>query len=257
MIPLLIRSVVEKHDFHSIKTHQYAIEILLALSFNDEARSILQKDSDLIKCLKILKKSNEEAIQRVTNLLIWELEQNHNVSHPGASTIVAAVSKCKFDIMISYSHNDKVLCFEICNFLEKDGFHVWLDRDRIHGDAIVAMADAIENSEFVIICMSDSYKSSPYCQAEANYAFQRRCKLVPLLMKPKYKPDGWLGFITSGKIYVDFTKYELNQAYSLLKKEIEKKREILANKSKESEIIHESLMPISSPTKPAHQQLLM
>ena len=35
-----------------------------------------------------------------------------------------------------------------------------------------AMADAVENSEFVIMCMSDSYKQSTYCQAEAEYAFK-------------------------------------------------------------------------------------
>jgi hypothetical protein len=254
MIPLLIRCVVEKQDFHSMKTQLYAIEILLALSFNDEASSILQKDSNLIKCLATLKNSNEEAIQRATNHLIWELEQKHNIPHASAPHVA---SKWKFDIMISYSHNDKKLCYEICDFLEKDGFHVWLDRDRMHGDAIVAMADAIENSEFIIICMSETYKSSPYCQAEANYAFQQQCKLLPLVVKPKYKPDGWLGFITSGKIYVDFTKHELNLAYSLLKNEIEKKREIVADKPKESEVTHEPIMPISSPTKLDQCQALM
>jgi hypothetical protein len=239
MIHLLVRCVIEKHSFHSVKIQQYAMEILLALCFNDSALSILEKESDLIKCLATLKNSNEGAIQRAANHLSWQLERKHNISIAIASDVVSK-SKSKLDIMISYSHSGKKLCFQICEFLEKDGFHVWIDRDRMHGDAIVAMADAIENSEFVIICMSESYKLSPYCQAEATYAFQRRRKLVPLVMKAKHKPDVWLGFITSGKIYVDYTKHEFDLACSLLK------GEIIANKSKILELTHEPIHPSSS-----------
>lgn len=118
----------------------------------------------------------------------------------------------------------------------------------MHGDAIVAMADAIENCEFVIICMSESYKLSPYCQAEATCAFHRRHKLVPLVIKEKHKPDGWLGFITSGKIYVDYAKHEFDLACSLLK------REIIANKPKMLETAPEAILPSSSPTKVHHCQ---
>ncbi|CAF3520207.1 unnamed protein product [Rotaria sp. Silwood1] len=39
-------------------------------------------------------------------------------------------------------------------------------------------------------------------------------------MKSYYKPDGWLGIIVSGKIYVDFVKLEFVLAYEKLKKEI-------------------------------------
>ena len=131
---------------------------------------------------------------------------------------------------------------------------MWIDRDRMHGDATVAMANAIENSQFVIICMSETYKTSPYCQAEANYAFQRQCKLVPLLMQPKYKPDGWLGFITSGKIYVDFTKHELDVACTMLRKEIDDKREVIATKPTVSEVSHEIVLANLVPMKVYRRQ---
>ncbi|CAF3362850.1 unnamed protein product, partial [Rotaria socialis] len=39
-----------------------------------------------------------------------------------------------------------------------------------------------------------------------------------------YKPDGWLGIIASGKIYVDFAKIEFNLAYEKLKNEISQHR---------------------------------
>lgn len=251
MIPLLIRCVTEKQSFHSVKSQQYAIEALLTLTFNEDASSILCRDSDLIKCLEILKYSKDDKIERAANHLAWQLGQKRSI--PNAS-VAHDLSKSKFDIMISYSHCDKKLCFLICDFLEKLGFHVWIDRDRMHGDATVAMANAIENSQFVIICMSETYKSSPYCQAEANYAFQRQCKLVPLLMKPRYKPDGWLGFITSGKIYVDFTKHELDVACMMLRKEIDDKREVIGNKPTVSKVSHEIVLPNPAPMKVYRRQ---
>jgi hypothetical protein len=56
----------------------------------------------------------------------------------------------------------------------------------MHGFTMIAMADAIEHSKFVLICMSKAYKQSANCQVEANYSFERRCQLIPLVMKPKY-----------------------------------------------------------------------
>ena len=49
--------------------------------------------------------------------------------------------------MISYSHSDKQLCHQIHEQLVKDGFRVWIDRDHMHGATMIAMANAIENSE--------------------------------------------------------------------------------------------------------------
>ena len=75
-----------------------------------------------------------------------------------------------------------------------------------------AMADAVENSEFVIMCMSDAYKQSTYCQAEAEYAFKCKRRLIPLVMRQGYKPDGWLGFMIGSRMYIDFTRYDFDVA---------------------------------------------
>ncbi|CAF4985625.1 unnamed protein product, partial [Rotaria socialis] len=81
------------------------------------------------------------------------------------------------------------------------------------GSTMVGIANAIENSEHVVICMSNMYKQSVYCQSEAHYAFERRCRLIPIIVESNYKPDGWLGIIVSGKIYVNFAKDEFSKAY--------------------------------------------
>jgi hypothetical protein len=94
-----------------------------------------------------------------------------------------------------------------------------------------AMAQAIEQSQTVIICMSEDYRKSNCCRAEAHYAFQRQRKTVPVLLQKHYKPEGWLLFLIEQLLYVDFTKYEFRRAIEILLKEpkFEDVSEIKAN----------------------------
>ncbi|CAF0924268.1 unnamed protein product [Rotaria sp. Silwood1] len=253
IIPLLIRCIIEE-NFHKTKIQQYALEILLALSFNKDTLNILEQDIKFMNYLKILENSTEENLQRVANHLLWQFDQK--ISIHTVNTLNSSCSNSKFDIMLSYSHSDKKICFQIYENLVKDGYHVWLDRDQIHGDTMTAMANAIENSEFVFICMSEAYKQSPFCQAEAHYAFERRCKLIPIIMKAKYKPDGWLGIIVSGKIYIDFSKFEFDSAYSMLKTEIEKTQNTTTVHSITKPTSHKLLVPQSSLVVDQHQLVI-
>ena len=57
------------------------------------------------------------------------------------------------------------------------------------------MAEAVENSAAVLLCMSAKYKDSPNCRTEAEYAFKLKKPLIPIRVEPNYEPDGWLGEI--------------------------------------------------------------
>ena len=39
--------------------------------------------------------------------------------------------------------------------------------------------------------MTEKYKLSPNCRAEAEYYFNIRKPIVPLIMQMDYTPDGW------------------------------------------------------------------
>jgi hypothetical protein len=88
-----------------------------------------------------------------------------------------------------------------------------------------AMAEAVENSEFVLLSMSDSYKQSTYCQAEAEYAFGCKRRLVPLIVRPGYRADGWLGFMIGSRIYIDFGSFDFDTACEKLITEIARQRQ--------------------------------
>jgi hypothetical protein len=169
-------------------------------------------------------------VQRAAEGLIWKLEKEEIAAVKPVTTVMTDdTATSKYDIMLSYSHSDKDLCYRLHDRLIKDNFRVWIDRDYMHGATMSAMADAIENSQFVVICMSDSYKQSVYCQSEAHYAFQRQCGFIPIVMRQKYRPDGWLGIMVSGKVYIDFPKLDFEQAYLKLKNEMEQYRRNLSH----------------------------
>ncbi|CAF3611044.1 unnamed protein product [Rotaria sp. Silwood1] len=221
ILTLLLRCVTES-KFDPIKVQLSALEILLALTFNHNAACQLKDNSQFISNLKtLLISSTEQDLQRVAENLLWKLEKEETINTKSDETSTKSdITIKKYDIMLSYSHSDKDLCYRIHDCLVKDNFRVWIDRYEIHGQTMVAIATAIENSEFVFLCMSDAYKQSAYCQSEAHYAFERQCYLIPLMMKPGYRPDGWLGIIASGKIYIDFPKLGFDIAYKNLKNEM-------------------------------------
>ncbi|CAF3729345.1 unnamed protein product [Rotaria sordida] len=221
VLPVLVTCVVE-NQFDPIKVQLVALEILYALSFHSEACSVLRKNENFINHIRILATrtdSSQLRLYRAAEGLLWKLEkENEAVAKP------TILNSYKYDIMISYSHKDKELCLQIHEQLIKDGFRVWLDKDCLRGSTMAGIANAIENSEYVMICMSNMYKQSVYCQSEAHYAFERSCRLIPIIVELNYKPDGWLGIIVSGKIYVDFVKVEFGIAYEKLKNEISKQQ---------------------------------
>lgn len=98
-----------------------------------------------------------------------------------------------------------------------------------------AMAEAVEKSEFVILCMSDSYKRSVYCQAEAEYAFRCQRRLLPLIVREEYRPDGWLGLLLGSRIYINFGRFDFKTGCEALLNEIALQKKSQQHSDKEDE----------------------
>ncbi|CAF3156072.1 unnamed protein product [Rotaria sp. Silwood2] len=127
--------------------------------------------------------------------------------------------------MVSYCWANKSLCYQICSRLREDGYRIWVDESEMHGSIIERMAEGIERSEFILMCMSSGYRKSSNCKAEAEYAFNRKKKIVPLIVEPKYTADGWLGFIAGNKVFVNFARtneHEFETAYKALVVELQR-----------------------------------
>lgn len=94
-------------------------------------------------------------------------------------------------VMISYNKMTRDLCTKLKKELELQGYSVWIDFESISGSSLESMANAIENSFVVMMCMTENYKQSSNCRAEAEYAFQLNKPIIPLIMQKGYKADGW------------------------------------------------------------------
>jgi hypothetical protein len=197
---------------------QYPIvyDIIWSLSFNPLIQEQLQLNhSFMAKLAKLeLEKSNSN-MSRSVNGILWILNSNCEETE-----ILNKNDDTKFDIMISYSHKEKEICKQLYDELIQAGYRVWIDFDQMHGNVMDAMAQAIELSQIIILCMSEQYQRSNYCRAEAQYAFKRKLKMIPILVQKYYKPDGWLSFLISQLLYIDFTKHDFSQAIEMLIKEL-------------------------------------
>ena len=206
-VPLLI----ELSDHYPM-----VFDILWALSFNSTVVQQLQSNQTfLTKLLQINHQTNEENLQKAVSGLLWNLHSDREEN--------MAINKSEeknFDIMISYCHREKEICKKLYEELVRSGYRVWIDYDQMHGNVMDAMAQAIEQSRTILICMSEQYRRSNYCRAEAQYAFQKQLNLVPILLQKHYKPDGWLSFLIGPLLYVDFTKYEYSKALEMLMTEL-------------------------------------
>ena len=148
-----------------------------------------------------------------------EVESSPSPSPPMTSFIEIPPSKPR--LMISYNHASKSLCTDIYNSLTKDEYDVWIDLKQMHGSTLAAMAQAIEDSDIILYCVTQNYSQSMNCQKEAEYAFVRQKIMIPLLLQSGYKPTGWLGLLMGASLYIDFTKNDYTQNYAKLKSEIE------------------------------------
>jgi len=225
-----------------------AFDIIWGLSFNPNIqRQLRSSTSFMSKLVHLAKESDNEQMRKTIHGILWNLEINHE-DHSTSETYNGKT----FDVMISYSHKEKVLCKQIYDELIREGYRVWIDFDQMHGNVMDAMAKGIEQSQIIIICMSEQYRKSNYCRAEAHYAFQRERKIVPILLQKHYKPDGWLLFLIGQLLYVDFNKYEFPRAMEMLLKELKAEDthdidNITPVRPKEEVDIAPPILPVSLP----------
>ena len=62
--------------------------------------------------------------------------------------------------------NENVL--QVAELLREAGVQIWLDVDNMNGSTIQAMANAVDDSQLIIVCMSKGYSVSQNCILEAE-----------------------------------------------------------------------------------------
>jgi hypothetical protein len=107
-------------------------------------------------------------------------------------------------LMMSYCWNVQPTIKRVVASLKRRGYAVWFDLEQMRGSTMDAMADAVDNAECMLICVSEAYKESGNCRLEASYAHQVSVDMIPLMMQEGYTPKAWLGLIMGTRLWYPF-----------------------------------------------------
>lgn len=239
-LPLLIEMYEE---------YPIVFEIIWAFSFNKDVQDQLRQNTVFVRNLAHPSRTlNDRQLSKVIHGILWNLDFRFNNQTKSEINDEAYI----FDMMISYSHHDESIAKKIHAELTQKGYRVWIDFEQMHGNVMDAMAYGIEHSQTVLISMSDNYRRSNYCRAEAHYAFQRQRKLIPIIVQEHFTPDGWLLFVVGQLLYIDFTENKYHQAIQQLIKQLDftlKRTNVSETLSTPSTIVQTSASAIAKPVE--------
>ncbi|XP_033727094.1 uncharacterized protein LOC117316559 [Pecten maximus] len=267
VLPPLVK-LAESED---VKEQREAVGAMWTLSFDKENQKDMVQDDEYkpVDTFIRLQHSPDKEVRKICNGALWTMRERLAESElykdigiklmsPKQSPVHVPTNglqevKSEGHIMISYQWGHQNMLKKVRDGLRVNGFKVWMDIDDMEGSTLDAMARAVENAEIVLVCYSQKYKDSDNCRAEAEYAFQKKKKVIPLKMELNYKPDGWLGFICGAKLFFDFGgKYSFESRMEGLVKEISSK---LSKDMVDSVIIPESASVVAS--APVAQDLVV
>ena len=191
-----------------------AARALWMLAFDDNNKDAIRQEAGGLEMLRELQHSKDPEVQRAAAGALWEIE--------GKTSRTAGKKEISGNhVMISYQWDNQDVLIEVKNSLQASGYRVWMDLEQMGGSTLEAMAKAVENSSVVLVCVSQKYKESPNCRSEAEYAYQLRKDIIPLMMQRKYKADGWLGMLVGTKLWIDFqSKHVIDAGVGKLIKEL-------------------------------------
>ena len=210
-----LKTIMHKgNEFESM----FALDLFIQLSFSEQIQKDMAKDVEIKNFIDA--NSPNVRIKKRLEALNWNLfKKEIKENNP-------AITQDQKHIMISYNTCNRDIVLKIKENLESHGYKIWIDINDIHGSSLESMANAIENSFAVLICISERYRESINCQAEAQYAFKIKKPIIPLILQKGFENvTGWLGILMGDKIFINFTKYSIEECFKRLKHEVESKLE--------------------------------
>nr|XP_054751810.1 uncharacterized protein LOC129257501 isoform X1 [Lytechinus pictus] len=203
-LPLLVKMLKDR----STDTQEAAANTVWNLAFSDVGRQKIVENGECVKLLESLTQSPESSVSDTAKGALWVITKGQAKqveNDKTAEEMQAGGMESSKHIMISYQWGSQPIVLKIRDNLRTAGYQVWLDVDHMHGSTLQAMAEAVEKSYIVLMCISERYKESPNCRTEAEYAYQLKKRIIPVMMEEYYQPDGWLGLILGSKFYMDFS----------------------------------------------------
>jgi len=85
-------------------------------------------------------------------------KKDHDLNGKPEIMLKADKQRKQEHVMISYNTASRDLCLKIKNGLESIGLKIWIDVNDISGSSLDSMAQAVEQSSCVLICITEKYR---------------------------------------------------------------------------------------------------
>ena len=164
------------------------------LSFDPECKEQLI-DEGFVGLIKSFP-TDHHGVKRGVDGALWNLDE------AGRPKLVHEISpEKKGQVMISYSWSQQDRMRQLSAYLQSLGFVVWLDVEQMEGSVLEKMAEAVEDSDAIIIGFSSAYKDSQACRTEAEYAYRLKKTLIFVAVEDGYSAKGWLGALLGNSLW--------------------------------------------------------
>jgi male-specific lethal 1 len=179
VIPSLI--MVFEHASATALDKEFAASSLWNLSYDNNNRGILKAIPNALQIFRsILEDDHTEATFLLRKNLsgVMQLMGEPTTHLPmtlrqeiGLPSRLTGIDHVRGHIMLSYNWGSQPLVLWIRHQLQRAGYRVWVDVEEMKGSTLEAMAQAAEDASAFVMVMTDAYKNSPNCRAEAEYAW--------------------------------------------------------------------------------------
>ncbi|CAF1365705.1 unnamed protein product [Adineta steineri] len=142
--------------------------------------------------------------------------QNDNIITPVDDTdnipMNSSIAIGQYHLMISYSLSDRSICHRLATNLIRDGFRVWFESNPTDNEFEFnrIIHKVIDNSDCVILCISNTYSQTYRCQKEVRYASDMKKRIIMIKVEDDYVMNDWLSFIEPGKIQFQLSNNDLD-----------------------------------------------
>eukprot|EP00051_Salpingoeca_urceolata_P027642 m.482517 g.482517 ORF g.482517 m.482517 type:complete len:505 (-) comp22559_c0_seq1:161-1675(-) len=213
-------NAVHQLDAYHRATHMPAFAAVVLAAASHESGKQMLRDAGATDLLTAVNATDESpvAYDFVQGALLL---LNANSTGTWASARQADEEQSGRHVFISYNWSQQTLAMNVKASLQELGYRVWLDVEKMEGNLIARMAEAVENAASVLILYSHKYAQSPNCLMEADYVSLLQVPFVPVFSEPGCEDiKGPLGILRGRKLYVDFTVGQYDEKVQELIREL-------------------------------------
>lgn len=142
---------------------EFCVSVLAQLAFDSRVIDEIVKDSSLTSLIKKIVHNDTVQLKKLktaSRQLLWLIEENdHDTSEK-----ILNYDTSDGHIMISYHSNNRDICIQIKNELEKEKFKVWVDLNEKSPSSLDLMTKAVERAKCVLLCVNEVYRQNFNCQ---------------------------------------------------------------------------------------------